>query len=267
MNNSILENNWNSIFYTGNSIFEFKRIDSLCIPELNIGLNSLLNRCLILELPKRNKIDFQSKSKQNLSIEFYRDTNYIVIQLTNNAFYDLFNDLIISIYHKIKSISVVDDYSKVLIQTFYKWSEFFEEKISDRLSIDIIKGLFGELLVLKLLVKKSNSSQINDILESWKGPYDQGHDFNLNYKDIEVKTKDISGIDIRISSEFQLETELDKVLELIVISVENNPVEGQSLKDLVLEIKDSISADARRFLHIIKSFDSKRNNSKQYPSI
>jgi len=241
MNNKILENNWASITYTGKSKFDFKRIDTVCIPELNIGFNFLINRCLILELPVSNKVDFQSTVKENLTIEFFKETNYIVIQLTDNNYNDLFNDLIISLYHRIKSLPNVDEYSKELIQTFYKWSEFFEDKKSDRLSTEMIKGLIGELLVLKALVTISPSSKINDVLNSWKGPYDEGHDFELEALSIEVKTKEIYKLDIRISSEYQLEKELDKLLELTVVSVENDPVNGVSIKDLVIEIKDIVT--------------------------
>jgi hypothetical protein len=237
MNNTILESNWNSIIYTGRSSFEFKRIDSACIPELNIGLNSFLNRCLLLELPPINSVDFQTTIKQKLTIEFFKEKNYIVIQLTDSEFNDLFNDLIISLYYRIKNISNVDEYSRELIHAFYKWSEFFEEKKSDRLSIETVKGLIGELIVLRSLIKNSNSTQINDILNSWKGPYDKGHDFELDIKDIEVKTKDVSKLDVKISSEYQLDKELGKILELVVITVEGDPINGTSVKDLVLENK------------------------------
>jgi hypothetical protein len=144
------------------------------------------------------------------------------------------------LYQKIYDLSNVAEYSKVFIQTFHKWSEFFEDEKTDRLTREIIKGLFGELLVLKSLVNSSSSSKINDALNSWKGPYDQGHDFVLDDKIIEVKTKDISKVEIGISSEYQLEKELDEKLELLVVSVESEPVNGISIKDLIHEIKNSI---------------------------
>ena len=240
MDTKYLEDKWQTINYSSMSDFEFIRIDTVCIPELNIGLNSELNRCLILELPEINNVDFQPKIKQNLTIDFFKDTNYIVIQLTDNNFHDLFNDLIISLYQRIKLMTDVDEYSKELILTFYKWSEFFEDKISDRLSENQIKGLFGELIVLRSLVFDTSSSKVNDVLNSWKGPYDLGHDFVLDQKDIEVKTKINSKTDIGISSEYQLENDFAKELELLVISVENDFVEGFSIKDLIFEIKNQV---------------------------
>lgn len=237
MDNIILEQKWNNINYNGKSIFEFIRIDSVCIPELNIGFNSKLNRCLILELPKECKVDYQSTIKQNLTLDIFKDTNYIVIQLTDNNFYDLFNDLIISLYHKIKQISNVNEYSKELVQTFYKWSEFFDDRKSDLLSEEAIKGLFGELLVLKILIMERDRIEINFILNSWKGPYDKATDFELENKDLEVKTKSPTGVDVKISSEFQLEVSQGKGLELFVVSLLSDFTVGIHIKDLILEIK------------------------------
>ncbi len=137
-------------------------------------------------------------------------------------------------------MSDVNEYSKVFIQMFYKWSEFFDDKKSDKLSQGIIKGLFGELFILKSLIIESDSAHLNDTLNSWKGPYDEGHDFVFNQKNIEVKTKDLSKLNVKISSEYQLEAEQDKALELLVLSVENNPAEGVSLRLLLAEIKELI---------------------------
>ncbi len=237
MESEILEIEWQKLNYEGVSEYVFNRIDSICIPELNIALNSLSERCLILELPKGFIPDFQSITRQNLTIEYFRDIHYIALRLTDDTYNDLFNDLVISLYQSIKDVSDESQSSFVFIQTFHKWSEFFQDGQSDKLSKDVIKGLFGELLVLKHLVSESCSANVNDILDSWKGPYDQGHDFVLDAKDIEVKTKDINKTSIRISSEQQLDNVIGKGLELLVVSVESNMVNGYSVADLIKEIK------------------------------
>lgn len=237
-----LKNKWFELSENNNtSGFRSLRISPECLSDIFIGVNKVANRCLILALPKDSIIDFKGTIKENLTIEFYKEKQFIVLQLTDNNYYDLFDDLIISLYQRIKDISVVNEYSKEFIYTFYKWSEFFEDKKSDRLSELIIKGMIGELLILKSLVNQSNSININDILNSWKGPYDKGHDFELDTKDIEVKTKDVSKLDITISSEYQLENDFDKRLELIVVSVENDKNNGLSIKDLILEIRNSVA--------------------------
>jgi len=134
----------------------------------------------------------------------------------------------------------VDEYSDQFIQTFYRWSEFFEDKKSDSLSEDAIRGLMGELLILKSLVADPNRPEINFILNSWKGPYDKGNDFELETKNLEVKAKSPSGIDVKISSEFQLEISPGKGLELIVVSLLSDFTVGISIRELIFEIKKLI---------------------------
>jgi hypothetical protein len=155
--------------------------------------------------------------------------------LLDEEYNNLFDDLIISLFNSIKDIKEVDLYSKVFVQTFYQWIQFFTSDNNDRLPKDVIKGVWGELVVLKELIQDSDS--INDILSGWTGPYDQGHDFIYDDKHIEVKTKDSKKISVRLSSEHQLEVEPGKKLTLAVVSVDEDMESGSSLRDLVLEIK------------------------------
>ena len=225
-----------------------------CKSDLYLGINNDANRCLILSLPENHKVNFKAKIKENLSIEFFSETNYIVLKLIDNSFYELFDDLIISMYNRIKEFSHVDDYSKEFIQTFYKWSEFFNDKNSFLLSFEIIKGLFGELFLLQFYIDNLQLP-INDILTSWTGPFDKRHDFTFDQKDIEVKTKIDSKLDITISSEYQLEKNLDKELELIVLSVIEN--EGYSIQFLIKEIKNKIQFKSGDYTLFLKALNLK----------
>lgn len=232
-----LEDEWETLEQTGEHEYIFRRIDSVCVPELNVGLNSSLERCLALEMPEDYDAGFQTIERQNLTLLYFRDTNCFVLELTDNTYNDLFNDLVVSLYQKVKNISDASECSTLFIQTFHKWSEFFDDEKFDRLNKDIIKGLFGELFVLKSFVQKSTLVNINDVLNSWTGPYDQGHDFVFDDKDIEVKTKDATKISIRISSEQQLDNIIGKSLELLVLSVDSDLVEGRAISDLVDDIR------------------------------
>lgn len=262
-----LEQSWTKITYEPPSQYVYKRIDSICDPELNIGINSKLNRCLILELPAVHSVDFQTTNRQNLALYFYADTNCIVLELLDITFKDLFNDLVLSLYHSVKGESDVAEYSALFIQTFHKWSEFFHDKNNERLSDETIKGLFGELSVLKSLVLESKSSKINDTLKSWQGPFDKGHDFVLEDKNIEVKTKNFANVKIKISSEYQLEEELGKSLELIVISVDYDAINGFSLSDLIESIRIEVikkMGDLTIFIDALKQKNLTFKNMHEY---
>jgi hypothetical protein len=247
--------------------FRSLRISADCICELYLAVNKEVKRCLILSIPSNKHLDFKGIQKENLSIEYFREKNLIVLQLNDCDFNDLFDDLILSLYHGIKSISQVDEYSNYFIQAFYRWSEFFEDKKSDILSEEAIKGIMGELLVLKLLITAPEKPEIDFLLKAWTGLYDKGNDFELESKNLEVKAKSPSGIDIKISSEFQLEVTPGKGLELYVVSLLSDFTVGIHIGNLILEIKKLVqesSGDNTIFWKALSQKNITAKNVSQY---
>lgn len=235
INSKDIERKWASIDVKDIIGFKYIRLSKDCKPELNIGFNSNGFRCLILELPKSFSFEINSVAKENLSIQHIKKSNYIVIELLNISYKDLFNDLSLSIYQKIKDIISPQDYSNEFVITFSKWIDFFENSRNNKLSEEQIQGFFGELFVLNEYLKESNSSSINSILDSWKGLHDAANDFEFDLKNVEVKTKKESKLFVKISSEYQLEKEIDKGLELLVVSVKIDLINGRSMHDMLLE--------------------------------
>ena len=242
--------------------FRFFRISADCICELYLGVNNEGKRCLILSLPPNKNINFKGIQKQNLSIDYFIEKNLIVLQLSDADYFDLFDDLILSLYQGIKNIVQVDEYSNYFIQAFYRWSEFFEDKNSDLLSEEEIKGIIGELLVLKLLISDYLKFEINFLLKAWTGPYDKASDFELHTKNIEVKTKYPSENEVKISSEYQLDVTQDKGLELFVVSLLSDFKNGVNIKDLISEIKVLVQNSSGDISILWKALSQKNINSK-----
>lgn len=263
MTSTELKQKWSSLSENPVTIgFRSIRISADCICELYQAVSKEGKRCLILSLPTNKHLDFKGIQKENLSIEYFREKNLIVLQLTDSDFNDLFDDLILSLYQGIKGISQVDVYSNHFIQAFYRWSEFFEDRQSDLLSEEAIKGIMGELLVLKLLITAPDSPEINFLLKAWTGLYDKGNDFELENKNLEVKTKSPSGIDVRISSEFQLEVSPGKGLELFVVSLLSDFTVGIHIRDLILEIKKLVQESSGDNTILWKALSQKNITAK-----
>ena len=258
MNNTELVRKWSELSENKNtSGYKSLRISAECICDLFIGVNKDGRRCLILSLPPRFTLDFNEIQKQNLTIKYFRDTNFIVLQLNDPRFHDLFDDLVLSMYHGIRNIQDAREYSKYFIQAFHRWSEFFEDKISDLLSEDAIKGMIGELLILKSLIEEADRSEINTILNAWKGPYGKGNDFELETKHLEVKTKTLTAVDVRIASEFQLETPAGKGLDLIVITLISDFNTGTTIENILVEIRELIQARLGDMTILIRAINQK----------
>ncbi len=242
MDAQLLKSKWKKLLKQDiNSGFQSIRISAECLSNVYLGVDINHKHNLILALPDPHDVNITVFKKDKLTLELFKESSHLVLTLEDSNYIDLFDDLVISLYNSIKDISDVKIYSKVFMQMFFKWSHFFERSDCSKLSLDAIKGLWGELFVLRYLFTQTNPDEVNSVLNAWRGPYDCTHDFCLVNKNIEVKTKDNSISVVRISSEFQLEPEPGNQMELAVVSIIQDVISGSSLHDLVCEIKDHIS--------------------------
>ena len=236
MNKEKIEKIWSGITHSGLGGFEYQLLSKNSIPQLNIGLNEKIQRCLILELPSDFIKSFNEIEKENLSLLYFKRDKCLCILLNDDFYNDLFDDLVLSIFSRICNISSPVDYSDLFVKHFYKWSSFFENKKNEGLNRDSVKGMIGELFFLKNLLINSGS-RIDEILTSWRGPYDEAHDFVFDLIDFEIKTIDNSKSTVHISSEYQLESDIGKTLELVVLFVKADHENGLTLKSLINDIK------------------------------
>lgn len=264
---TFLDLKWNNInFFKDRNGFKALRVSADCKPDLFLAIDEDGKRCLILFLPEKFEYPVGTE-KDKLKLVFIPSKKIALIKLEDMNFLDLFNDLIISIHDKIKSIEDNFDAAINFISIFSKWAHFFEDVFDSKLNKDQIKGLFGELSYLLSLLKKSNQIEFNGILSSWNGPHNTTNDFIFDKKNIEVKTKRETSLSIRISSEFQLEKEFDKGLELLVISIKYDLIEGQSINDLIkkiVTISRANFADLSIFYKALGQFSITTKNAIQY---
>ncbi len=248
MNTIQLEQQWGTIENKDEPGLKYVRIDGVCIPELCLAVNTNNRRCLMLRLPADYITTFKGEKKENIKTQYSKKGNYIILELLDSYYNLLFNDLIISLYFKIRDISNSNESTNTFISTINKWASFLEKSKNPKLSKDIIKGLFGELVVLKDYLKDSDSNSVNEILKSWRGPYDDNTDFVFEDCNVEVKTKSNSSSVVKISSEFQLDNEAGKQLKLVVVSLETDCLSNTTIsivhneiRDLILELNGDLS--------------------------
>lgn len=237
-----LEKKWSMLTTPSPGKLQIIKIDTICKPDLMVGLNENSNRCLVLNLKKSFKSKFYGQEKENIKTSYDSKNHCIVLELLDNFYNPLFNDLIISLYFKIKDITDISLSTNTFISTINSWSAFFENRRKTGLSDDEVKGMFGEMKVLIDLISVKSSYNIDDILRGWTGPYDKHYDFCFEDVNIEVKTKNIDSNEVKISSSYQLDTELGKGMHLNVVSVNNGKSSGENLEDLFIEIRALITA-------------------------
>ncbi|GAA3951460.1 PD-(D/E)XK motif protein [Chitinophaga oryziterrae] len=248
-----LEQRWRLIVNTGVALYRSLRINADCIPDLYLALDVKGDRFLILQVPNGINIQCQNIKMENLSIEWHEDSRFVVIGLLNKQFTDLYNDLVLSLYNRIDKLTSPARYADEFIKCFYKWADFFEDNIPDKLSDVEVKGLFGELIVLRNYIADADLTNCNTILNAWQGPFGRTHDFTFGDFNLEVKTKDDNQITVRISSEYQLQPEAGKNMRLAVVNVAVKD-NGKNLGMVIHEIKEIIiekGADMVTFLKAI----------------
>jgi hypothetical protein len=236
-----LEERWKTIPLSENGLNKSFRISSTCSPEIYFAINHKGSRFMVLQVPLGISVYCPSIELENLSIEWSPETRLVLISLRASRFIDLFNDLILSLYNRIKNIKNASEYTKEFIASFHKWSDFFNDTYSNQLSEAEAKGVFGELLILKDCIEKAQPADYDEKLKAWQGPYNSSQDFIFTSYNLEVKTKDLDQVTVRISSEFQLDSEPGKGIQLAVVDVVRDE-SGLNLQNLIHELKEIISA-------------------------
>jgi hypothetical protein len=155
----------------------------------------------------------------------------------------------------VKDIQESRQASEVFTSSVNIWTAFLSPNKEERLSEKDLIGLMGELFLLDVLIEDAEPGEVNNVLDSWKGPLDDENDFYFDDRNIEVKTKSNGKIEIDISSEFQLEGVPGKGLELNVISYEKDPINGVNLAIQVNNLRDKIllnNADLGIFYRMLR---------------
>ena len=236
-----IETKWKSITHSGLMPYRSLRINAACIPELYLALDIKNNRFLILQVPGHIQVNCKSLEKEYLTIEWHESTRLILIGLKDSSFSDLFNDLTISLFNKIKDIAAPETYTWEFINTFHKWSDFFDSSASALLTEPELKGLFGELVMLRWYLTGRKEVTVDQILTAWQGPFNKAQDFIFPGYNVEVKTKEADEAHVTISSEYQLENEPGKSLMLTVVNVLRQS-DGITIQELISDIRTLIVA-------------------------
>lgn len=173
---------------------------------------------------------------------------YILIQLLDSYYNDVFNVLCEDL---ILSISQISD-EKLIIKELYnrieKWKSLFENAGSQGLSPESQRGLFGELYFLRKLL---SGNDLLNVVNLWMGPENQIHDFQNGDCSVEVKTTHGNNHQrIQISSERQLDASHIENLFLFHLSLDSRHQDGETLNQMVDSVSmllDSDSAALNKF--------------------
>ena len=230
-----------------------------------IGYNELGNRCLFL-MTDTGHIPSVQNEKTNISLIVSKPNSLIYIELNDLYFGEIFNDLIVSIFNKLKNIPEEQNLNH-FISLYKKWNELFKARTERRsLSEKELLGLLGELQYLETRIEEAeNDFEVNSVLEAWSGPDGRANDFIFPDISYEVKTIEVQKDFVDISSEYQLSC-INRPVKLIVYkaAVSEN---GFSLVDIVAAVRRKIDeklGDSEKFLYKLNMFSIDFKNTAVY---
>ena len=170
------------------------------------------------------------------------DVILVKIALISERFTDVFTAFANDLYKTLSPIGKQPNLPYVLSDRFENWHRFFMTHSSEGLSHEEQLGLFGELwfMLHHILCRLPKPAA----LKCWKGPEEKVHDFELPGGSVEVKTTGTKEPRaFRISSEYQLDTAGIPSLHLYVLSVETRGSGGETLPELVSELRTEFEAE------------------------
>lgn len=151
----------------------------------------------------------------------------LVLTLARHIDSDLFLGLCETLIGSLKDVADSATALSVALAHLKRWKAFLAGRNARRLSPEEVRGLFGELHVLRKLYQDRLTQA--SAVEAWCGPDDSHQDFIFGDRAIEVKS--LSGRErstVRISSEDQLES-LANELFLLTLRLIDRPDAEQAL--------------------------------------
>ena len=151
----------------------------------------------------------------------------LVLTLARHVDNDLFLGLCETLIGSLNDVADPATALAVTLAHLKRWKAFLDGRNARLLSPEEVRGLFGELHVLRLLYQ--NTLPQIAAVDAWCGPDDSHQDFIFGNRAIEVKS--LSGRErstVRISSEDQLESLADELF-LLTQRLSSQPDAGQAL--------------------------------------
>lgn len=167
---------------------------------------------------------------ENLMI-FIEEENQLTLSVFDPEIFDTFDHLAFTIYDSLDGNEETAEVENIVINAFQRFFSLFSKRKKNNLSTVI--GLYGELIFLRELIQKRDSS----VVRLWNGPDKNRHDFSVKDNSVEVKSRYREYDSLSISNEYQLYTDPPEKLFLKVYDFDvKEDALADSVKELIHEI-------------------------------
>lgn len=209
------------------------------VMEFYTGYDEKGRSSLFLKFNKEPKVNIVSKTLET-NIGKRKDGLWALqISLKNELYIGVFKVLIQDLIDETYLETEQEKAEYKLIERYNQWQKLFDNKLEKKMSLLESQGLLGELFFIsEYLIPKYG---VEKTIKSWIGPNGANRDFEIEDVWYEIKTKSRNKDTIRVSNEFQLDTEHNGFL--VVVDVEKSSevfLESLSISKLVSKINKLI---------------------------
>ena len=210
--------------------------------------------CFFLESPEQFGCGRQLCTKTIQSSEFKNQSIWFLklelLEITDlSIFIRLMEDLISESMRYETDIECVH----AVVARFEKWREMMSHAASHKAEE---KGLFGELYVIRELLKSHSAM---DVVRAWMGPDYAVQDFKFASSWIEVKTIGSNAFSVKISSIKQLDSPYDGYLYVVRADEDEFDESAESVSSLYKEISTKLKSQS---IEAYELFNSKLTEFK-----
>ena len=193
-----------------------------------------------IDLPKNYNVN-PNYLKRFTGVEIQAlPTHELVIILQENDLSDIFIMFIEDIIESISATSNIDDALIRISQRVSYWKRLFGKFSDGLLTPQQQRGLYGELVILEILLKENNDYK--NVIEAWQAPTGTNQDFYFGKSVLEVKTSKSNHPVIKVANEFQLDFTMFDNLFVALISVSEQPNGKNTLLKKISEIRKALNS-------------------------
>ncbi|GAA4570276.1 PD-(D/E)XK motif protein [Planotetraspora kaengkrachanensis] len=161
---------------------------------------------------------------------------YVDVSCAESDLFSEFDEIVTDV---LEAVSDAQRPASAAIDAVMRWRRLFRSSLLRGLSRQAKLGLFAELTVLSSLVEADPAFPV----DAWRGPLNEPHDFEATTRCLEVKGLSAVSDSIVIHGLEQLNTHDERPLDLVLLSVVEDP-DGRTVSDLVDQLRGAVASRA-----------------------
>lgn len=176
-----------------------------------------------------------------ISLSCYKNEEgkyYHHFELNEPIFEEQFHVLFDDIINYLTNFSTSEEAARAFEDRFIQWIILLQKGFTKSMSLESVKGLIGELIILEKLLESDKEHII--ILNGWEGPQNGHKDFV--YEDVWYETKCLNSNakKVKISSFEQLESKNDGILATVILTNSQPYLYRITLNELIGKVKNKL---------------------------